>query len=301
MACPLCNDTGWKPAAETADAGPRRVVRCDCWRENVWRQRLAAANIPKRYQHCTLGNFTVYNESLERAVLQARLVADAFPAVNRGLLFEGQPGVGKTHIAVAVLKQAIHTAGAHGLFYDVRDLLRVIRSTYSPAIRTTELEILRPVMQADLLVLDDLGAEKTSEWVEETMNLIVNTRYNERRVTIFTSNYLDIPEIDDPNSLLSRIGFRMRSRLHEMCAIVEIDAADYRSTDKPANASDEAVCRQHSASEAHQAAAWLHEIWIDLPRFPSATRAQESWRRNCRRAWSTPAKPSSNRPRSTTG
>ncbi len=56
------------------------------------------------------------------------------------------------------------------------------------------MDILRPVMDADLLVLDDLGAEKTSEWVEETMNLIVNTRYNERRLTIFTSNYDDIPD-----------------------------------------------------------------------------------------------------------
>jgi DNA replication protein DnaC len=211
----------------------RRVVRCDCWRENVGRQRLVDARIPKRYQHCTLGNFTAYNESLEKAVVQARRVADSFPVVNRGLLFEGQPGVGKTHIAVAVLKQAIQTTGARGLFYDVRDLLRVIRSTYDASIRTTELEVLRPVMQADLLVLDDLGAEKTSEWVEETMNLIVNTRYNERRVTIFTSNYLDIPDDTDSNSLLFRIGHRMRSRLHEMCDFLEMDGADYREL--PAN------------------------------------------------------------------
>jgi DNA replication protein DnaC len=126
---------------------------------------------------------------------------------------KGQPGVGKTHLAVAVLKDVVQKSGARGLFYDTRDLLRVIRSTYDPSIRTTELEILRPVMTADLLVLDDIGAEKTSEWVEETMNLIVNTRYNERRVTLFTSNYQDIPDDTDPNTLLSRIGSRMRSRL----------------------------------------------------------------------------------------
>ena len=135
--------------------------------------------------------------------------------------------------AVAVLKQAIQTTGARGLFYDVRDLLRVIRSTYDASIRTTELEVLRPVMQADLLVLDDLGAEKTSEWVEETMNLIVNTRYNEKRLTIFTTNYLDIPDVEEPNSLLSRIGHRMRSRLHEMAEFLVLDAADYREL--PAN------------------------------------------------------------------
>jgi DNA replication protein DnaC len=230
MPCPLCDDTGWKA---TDEDGVRSVARCDCWRDQVGETRLAGARIPKRYQHCTLANFVAYNESLERAVALAGRVAPTYPVVSKGLFFEGQPGVGKTHLGVAILKQVIQTTGARGLFYDTRDLLRVIRSTYDPSIRTTELEILRPVMTADLLVLDDLGAEKTSEWVDETMNLIVNTRYNERRLTIFTSNYPDIPDDTEPNSLLFRIGARMRSRLHEMCEFVILDGADYREL--PAN------------------------------------------------------------------
>jgi DNA replication protein DnaC len=225
MPCEFCDDTGWKPVDED---GVRRVVRCDCKRAEAGQMRLASANIPRRYQHCTIANFTAYNESLKKAAAMAERLAQDFPSVGRGLFFEGQPGVGKTHLAVAMLKQVIERTGARGIFYDTRDLLRLIRSTYDASTRTTELEILRPVMTADLLVLDDLGAEKTSEWVEETMNLIVNTRYNERRLTIFTSNYKDIPDDTYPNALLFRIGHRMRSRLHEMCDFEVLDGADYR-------------------------------------------------------------------------
>jgi DNA replication protein DnaC len=209
--------------------GVSRVRRCDCWRQSSLDKRLADTRIPKRYQHCDFARFLAYgNASLERALAAARALVEAFPVRERGLFLLGPPGVGKTHLAVAVLRELVVQKGARGVFYDTRDLLRVIRSTYDPIVRTTELDVLRPVMQADVLVLDDLGAEKTSEWVEETLNLIVNTRYNEKRLTLFTSNYVDDPDASAPESLVFRIGLRMRSRLHEMCDFLDIDGADYR-------------------------------------------------------------------------
>jgi DNA replication protein DnaC len=232
----ICDDTGWKTIEVD---GVERVTRCECVLQKAATQRLSDARIPPRYQRCTLDTFVTYqNEELQRAVETARRFAESFPVVQKGLMLIGPPGIGKTHIAVSVLQQVIRRTGARGLYYDTRALLRDIRSTYNPVLHMAEMDVIRPVMEAELLVLDDLGAERLTDWVEETMSLIVNTRYNERRPTIFTSNYEDIPDEGEMNSLLVRVGFRLHSRLREMCDFLEYDGPDYRNLPPNASADD---------------------------------------------------------------
>ena len=209
MTCPVCQGSGWQLLE---GEGRTAVVRCSCYRDTLTDKLLDAARIPRRYAHCDLDRFVTYgNEKLEAAAREAKSVAERFPIVSKGLFLLGPPGVGKTHLAVATLRQIIGRTRAHGLFYDTRELLRVIRSTFGsdPMNRLTESDVLRPVIDADVLVLDDLGAEKTSEWVEETLNYVVNARYSERRLTLFTSNYDIAEDATDPDSLQVRVGFRM--------------------------------------------------------------------------------------------
>ena len=138
----------------------RRVTRCDCWRAKVGDSLMTAARIPGRYQRCDLAQFQAYNDKLKQALGHAQRLGRRVSGRRPGPVpARVRPGVGKTHLAVAVLRQVIRTKGARGVFYDTRELLKLIRSTYDPSNRTEERDVLRPVMEAELLVLDDLGAE----------------------------------------------------------------------------------------------------------------------------------------------
>ena len=244
--CPVCGGTGWK-----LRGSDRRAVRCDCRMKQRADALLAAARIPKRYVHCELSNFEFEgpHAHLVRARMEACRFVEEYPLENTGLLLIGSIGVGKTHLSVGIIKELILSKGIPCLFYDYRELLKQIQNSYNDSVKATELEVLRPVFEAEVLVLDELGAVKPTEWVWDTVSLILNTRYNENRTTIITTNYPDhAPRDANGNSELvraqraargetlgDRVGERMRSRLHEMCRIIRMEGADFRQTFRSAS------------------------------------------------------------------
>ncbi|HYL46728.1 MAG TPA: ATP-binding protein [Candidatus Limnocylindrales bacterium] len=273
--CLTCGGTGWKVVERTtagaqalasqdssrpgASVGePKMVwaVPCDCTQGDRADRALARARVPERYRHCDFENFETDNElenvtreqlaAWNRSLAQAKLIVERFAqefplSSEHGLLLMGPCGAGKTHLAVAALKQVI-LRGHSGLFYDYRELLKEIQDSYNSESQSTEMSVLEPVLRVELLVLDDVGSSKPSPWALETVGHVLNTRYNDKRVTLLTTNYLDTdtnspsaaprvsgmraPSIED--TLSERVGQRIRSRLYEMCRTVEISAPDYR-------------------------------------------------------------------------
>jgi DNA replication protein DnaC len=230
-ACPYCNGSGW----ETTEDGAK-VRRCRCLESAREERLLAEARIPKRYEHCDLASYLPSHESQTSAKNFVQRFIDQYPLVDVGLLFLGNCGVGKTHLAVALLKQVIIEKGDGGLFYDFRDLLREIQASWNSVSQASEWDVLKPVLEARILVLDELGANKPTEWVRDTIAHIINCRYNDKKLTIFTSNYLDTPAKTGEETLTDRIGVRLRSRLYEMCRDVEIRGDDFRKENKSATA-----------------------------------------------------------------
>ena len=226
-ACPHCFGTGMEVVPEV---GARR---CRCQTLDQRQRLFHAAHIPPRYQHCTLQDYQAADNATSKWIAKAeaqRILDDYLGIDGRGLVFIGAVGVGKTHLAVAILRELIERYQVHGLFYQFGALLRRIQDSYNPVSQTSELKVLQPVFDADVLVLDELGASKPTDWVRDTMMQIINARYNDKRLTIFTTNYFDERrnEKDTSEILEDRIGVALRSRLYEMCRTVVIEGGDYR-------------------------------------------------------------------------
>jgi DNA replication protein DnaC len=246
--CPICNDLGLRPVERE---GIRYMQPCDCRVQRRATRMLEQAHIPRRYEHCTLEeyvtDFASSNQSLKSAHLQARRFVEGYPVETggRGLLLTGSIGVGKTHLAVGILQALVSRRGATGLFVDYRDLLKQVQHSYNPQVASTEMQILSPVFEAEVLILDELGASKPTDWVWDTVAHILNTRYNDRLTTIITTNYANFAPLSTlpvetgrsmrEDTLGDRIGERMRSRLQEMCVVVEMQGEDFRQKVKRAS------------------------------------------------------------------
>jgi DNA replication protein DnaC len=114
------------------------------------------------------------------------------------------------------------------IFYEFGSLLKEIQNSYNPVLQTSQYKVLAPVFEAEVLVLGELGASKPTDWVRDTVMQIINTCYNDKKLTIFTTNYLDGRPSERDETLKDRIGVRLRSRLYEMCKTVQIEGDDYR-------------------------------------------------------------------------
>jgi DNA replication protein DnaC len=246
--CPKCEGSGLRIIHR--EDGTQFAQDCTCRIERRAARMMSRAHIPRRYEHCTLESyetdFPSSNRTLSAAHLRARKFVESYPleTAGTGLLLTGSIGVGKTHLAVGILQSLVAERGATGLFYDYRDLLKQVQNSYNRQVAATELEILAPVFDAEVLVLDELGASKPTDWVWDTVAHILNTRYNDRRTTIITTNYANFAPLGtEPaprvslreETLGDRIGERMRSRLQEMCVVVEMQGEDFRQKVKRAS------------------------------------------------------------------
>jgi DNA replication protein DnaC len=256
--CPLCRGTGWKLVSRADGARGNVAVACDCGMEERAARMMERARIPKRYEHCDFEsyetnladgkNYTSQQaESLKRAKITTQAFVRDYPGGDQaGLLLMGNSGVGKTHLAVAALRELLRR-GHTGYFCEYGALLREIQQSYGAESEVSEVHLLSPILSVEVLVIDDLGCIRPSDWVRDTIGYVLNTRYvdgsrdlSHPRCTIITTNYLD--SSDEKSAVLpsgktistrkekleDRIGDRMRSRLYEMCRTVEVFAPDFR-------------------------------------------------------------------------
>ncbi|MCR4442945.1 MAG: ATP-binding protein [Peptococcaceae bacterium] len=187
-----------------------------------------SAQIPRRYLEKT---FAAFEQELQPVAWKtACRYVERFSTIRNGfknsLWFTGTKGTGKSHLAYAITNELLKQQYTV-ITVVVPDLLDMLRPKADKT-KTLAEERMQAIRTADLVILDDLGAEKDSEWAAERIYLILNNRYNEQKPVVVTSNPLP-----DELEKISQQWERIVSRLHEMCYIITMDGPDYRKGGMP--------------------------------------------------------------------
>jgi len=216
---------------------------CSCQAAAAAAARIRRIQIPAGFEEATLESFQPSRQTGAALLLARRYVEEFPPAKNRagGLLFTGSVGGGKTHLAVGIA-QALAGRGFQPLFVHMGSLLEQIKRTFDREAQQSQGQILEPVWKADLVVLDELGAQRPTDWIFEFQELLMGTLYNELRPVIVTSNFPNLAVGGGENggneyqratrteTLGDRIGSRMWSRLQQMCRHVDLgNGPDWRT------------------------------------------------------------------------